>query len=276
MSSCQKYFSACLLALLTQAAFAQAPNLGTAANFAILGGPAVTCTSSSLLVGDVGVSPGAAFTNTVCMVAGTVHAGDPVAAQAQTDLHNAYTALQSLSRSCIQMPGNLAGKNLKPGVYCTDAVAKAGTLTLTGTGGSNDVWIFLINGALTGTNFSVVMAGGGQACNVFWAPSGAATMTTSAFKGNILAGAAAITLTGGSLAGRALAEAAVTMTDASLIGCGPSGALLAPSALLSSLSCNAKERDGDDDDKDRDKDNERKSGNPFGSKDEQGRKGGDK
>ena len=279
MSTLQKYFPAFLLALLSQAAFAQAPNLGTAANFAVLGGPAVTCTTSSLVVGDVGVSPGAAFTNTVCVVAGTVHAGDAVAAKAQADFQSAYTALQSQTRSCIQMPGNLAGKNLQPGVYCTDAVAKAGTLTLTGP--ANGVWIFLVNGALTGTNFTVVMAGGGQPCNVFWAPTAAATMTTSAFKGNILAGTAAITLTGGTLAGRVLANAAVTMTDASLIGCSASGALLAPSGLVSSLSCKGKkhkgkehkgkERDGrdDDDDDDDDDDNDKDRGHsptPFGKK----------
>jgi hypothetical protein len=172
------------------------------------------------------------------------------------------------------MPGNLAGKNLQPGVYCTDAVAKAGTLTLTGP--SNGVWIFLVNGALTGTNFSVVMSGGGQPCNVFWAPSGAATMTTSALKGNILAGAAAITLTGGSLAGRALADAAVTMTDASLIGCSASGALLAPIALLGPVSCKADDRDGDDDgERNHDKD---KKGNkhPFGSDDDRDGKDGKK
>jgi hypothetical protein len=61
------------------------------------------------------------------------------------------------------------------------------------------------------------MSGGGQPANVLWAPTAAATMTTSALKGNILAGDAtgcSTTLTGGTLAGRALANVAVTMTGA--------------------------------------------------------------
>ena len=230
MNDLQKYLSTCLLAMAAllggvSPAWAQV-SLGTASEFAVLGGTNVTCTAG-VVAGDVGVSPGSAvpFTDTGCTIAGgTPPATNEAAAQARTDFLSAYAALLQ-STSCIQMPGNLADQNLAPGVYCVDAVAKAGTLTLTGP--LDGVWIFLVNGELTGTNFSVVMAGGGQPCNVFWAPSAAATMTTSAFKGNILAGDAAIgsiTLTGGTLAGRALANVAVTMTGTSVIGCvsGPS------------------------------------------------------
>ena len=225
MNDLQKYLSTCLLAMAAllggvSPAWAQV-SLGTASGFSVLGGTNVTCTAG-VVAGDVGVSPGSAvpFTNTGCTIAGgTPPATNEAAAQARTDFLSAYAALQQ-STSCIQMPGNLAALNLAPGVYCLDAVAKTGTLTLTGP--SNGVWIFLVDGALTGTNFSVVMADGGQPCNVFWAPSAAATMTTSAFKGNILAGDAtigSITLTGGTLAGRALANVAVTMTGTSVIGC---------------------------------------------------------
>jgi hypothetical protein len=195
-----------------------APDLGAAQSFAVLGGTAVTCTTSTV-EGNVGVYPGSAFTNTLCTIAGgTPPATDTAAAQARTDFLSAYVTLASMS--CDQtLTGTLAGADLAPGVYCLDAVAKAGTLTLTGP--SDGVWIFLVDGALTGTNFSVVMAGGGQPCNVFWAPSAAATMTTSALKGTILAGGAtgSITLTGGTLAGQILASVAVTMTNASVIGC---------------------------------------------------------
>jgi len=127
---------------------------------------------------------------------------------------------------------------LAPGVYCTDtALTGAGVLTLDAGGDANAVWIFKIGGALTGTGFSVVMANGGQPCNVFWvpgtlAPGADVTMTASAFSGNILAAAngvdannapytagGSITFTGGSLAGRALANTALTMSGASVIGC---------------------------------------------------------
>jgi hypothetical protein len=93
---------------------------------------------------------------------------------------------------------------------------------LTLNGPATAVWTFFVAGALTGTNFSVVMAGGGQPCNVFWVPGVAATMTTSTLKGNILAGNTAggsITLTGGALTGRILANVAATTTGTSLVGC---------------------------------------------------------
>ena len=196
-------------------------SLGSASSFSVLGGTNVTCTAG-VVTGDIGVAPGSAvpYTNTGCTVAGaTPPATNAAAVQARVDFLSAYASVQSLP--CTPMPGDLAGQNLAPGVYCTDAVAKAGTLTLTGPAGG--VWIFLVNGALTGTNFSVAMAGGGQPCNVYWAPTGAATLTDSALKGNLLAGDAtigSITLTRGTLAGRAMSSVALTMTGASIIGCG--------------------------------------------------------
>jgi len=223
-------FAALLSAVPFHAALAAtAPDLGSAESFAVLGGTNVTCTNGSVVTGDVGVFPGSAvpFTSTGCTIAGETPPATNVAAeQARTDFLSAYTEIQQYT-TCIPMPGNLAGLNLAPGVYCVDDVAKAGTLTLTGP--SDGVWIFLVGGptgALTGTNFLVAMADGGQACNVFWAPSGAVTMTDSALKGNILAGDAtigSITLTRGTLAGRALANVAVTMTGASVVGCGSLG-----------------------------------------------------
>lgn len=224
MNSLQKSLSTLCLAtsaLLASAtpAWAQV-SLGNASAFSVLGGTNVTCTAG-VVTGDIGVAPGSAvpYTNTGCTVAGaTPPATNAAAVQARVDFLSAYASVQSLS--CTQVPGNLSGQDLAPGVYCTDAVAKAGTLTLTGP--ANGVWIFLVNGALTGTNFSVAMAGGGQPCNVYWAPTGAATLTDSALKGNILAGDAtigSITLTRGTLAGRAMSNVALTMTGASIIGC---------------------------------------------------------
>ena len=251
MKNLQKDLSAYLLAtaaLLGGASSAWAQtSLGTASGFAVLGGTNVTCTAGSV-VGDVAVSPGSAvpFTDTGCTITGaTPPATDPAAAQARTDFLAAYAALQLQSTTCTAITGTLAGENLAPGVYCVDAVAKAGTLTLTGP--SNGVWAFLVDGALTGTNFSVVMAGGGQPCNVFWAPTGAATLTTSALKGNILAGDAiigSITLTGGTLAGSALANVAVTMTGANVIGC----------TVLSGGSSSCKDDDDDHSEHENDKD----------------------
>ncbi len=52
---------ALLATALASPARAQAPNLGTAADFAVLGGSTVTNTGSSVLIGNLGVSPGSAI-----------------------------------------------------------------------------------------------------------------------------------------------------------------------------------------------------------------------
>jgi Ice-binding-like len=278
MNAYQKYFSACLLALLGQAALAQssAPPLSSGLqSFAVLSGGAVTCTTS-LATGNVGA--GGAFTNTGCTFAGgTPPATNAAAASALADFASAYAALQG--KPCTQ--GALgtaatipASMTLTPGTYCTGAALTATgvTLTLDAQNDPNAVWIFQIGAALTGTNFSVVMANGGQACNVFWVPGAGVTMTTSTLKGNIVAGGAtgSITLTGGNLDGRALAKVAVTMTD-SVVGCG------GLAAALGSLSCKKKhkhhgDRDDDDEDDDDDHDHDGKDRghkkNPFGKKDD--------
>jgi len=98
-----------------------------------------------------------------------------------------------------------------------------GTLTLNGPADAS--WLFKIGttgtGALTGTDFKVVMSGGADPCNVTWWVAEAATMTTSNFIGTILAGAG-ITVTSGGVGtfnGRALGKAAVTITGGTLTGC---------------------------------------------------------
>lgn len=201
---------------------ADAPSLGTAAKFAVLSAAtgnrgAVTCTDSSLKgnIGSSGYRP--AVVQTRCALSGSVTA--PVATRVLADFGRGYDALQANTCQRI-LTGTLAGISLAPGVYCFDAAAAlTGTLTLNGP--ATGVWIFLINGDLTGNTFSTVMAGSGRPCNVYWGSSGATTMTTSNLKGNVLAGQA-ITLTGGSFVGRALARQAVTMTTVAATGCGNS------------------------------------------------------
>jgi len=224
-----EFTSACLLAIAAlvggfSTAFAAAPvSFGAASSFAVLsaapnGGGAVTCTNS-VITGDVGSSGAqASIVQTSCTIAGAAVA--PVPAQVLTDYSAAYDALAAVS--CDQtLTGTLAGLTLSPGVYCFDAAATlTGTLTLAGP--ESGIWIFKIGtsgtGALTGTDFSVVTANGAQACNVYWWVAEAATMTTSDFKGTILAGAA-ITVTGGAFNGNALSKAAVTLTGVTATGC---------------------------------------------------------
>jgi hypothetical protein len=197
-----------------------------ASGFAVLGNQAVTCTNGTI-TGDVGTfqaSPTGSVTQTSCPVTGTVHVGDGAAVQAYNDFLSTYAAVATTPCDVV-LTGTLAGVTLAPGVYCFDAAATlTGVLTLKGP--SNGVWLFKIGtsgtGALTGTSFSVVMDGGGQACNVTWWVSQAATLTDSYFLGSILAGAA-ITLTRGTFAGNIWAGASgvgdVTITGTALVGC---------------------------------------------------------
>jgi hypothetical protein len=201
---------------------------GATSTFAVLANAAVTCTDGTIS-GDVGTlqaAPTGSVTLTTCPITGTVHVGDGAATQAYGRFLVDYAALAPKPGDvCTSLTGTLAGVTLPPGVYCFDAAATlTGVLTLDGP--ANGTWIFKIGtsgtGALTGTNFSVVMAGGGQACNVTWWVAEATTMTTSAFQGNILGGAA-ITMTGGTFNGNAWSRADVTIKSTAVVGCAGSG-----------------------------------------------------
>jgi hypothetical protein len=194
---------------LASAASAQAP-LPPAPNFAVLAGTAVTCTDAAV-TGDIGVWPGTAVTQTGCSVTGTVHAADGAAEQAFMGFVRAYDQLRDHPPACRATLTATLNETLLPGVYCVDATAKAGVLMLDAQGNPNATWTFLVNGALTGTGFNVVMLNGGQPCNVAWWVTAAATMTDSNLVGTILSGAA-IGVTRGTLTGNAWATAAVTLT----------------------------------------------------------------
>lgn len=213
--------AACALAGASSASAYTAPNLGSAAKFNVLSVEAgrqgaVTCTDSTIAgtVGSSGYMP--AVVQTRCSIAGGIVA--PVANRVVADANLAYAQLDGNTCQTI-LTGTQAGAILAPGVYCFDAAAAVtGTLTLNGS--ASGVWIFLVNGDLTGDNFTVQMAGGGLACNVYWAPSGATTMTTSNAKGTFIA-RQAITLTGGSFHGRAIAGKAITLTNVAATACAP-------------------------------------------------------
>ena len=65
--------------------------LGTAANFAVLGGASVTNTGPTIVTGDLGTSPGSAVSGfPPGILIGALHVADAVAAQAQADLVTAY------------------------------------------------------------------------------------------------------------------------------------------------------------------------------------------
>jgi hypothetical protein len=203
------------IVLNASAASAQSP-----LDFAVLAGTAVTCTGS-LVIGDVGVWPSGVVNNTGCFFAGTVHK-DAVSTTAFLNFLGVYLSVNLNPPACDEtLSGTLAGQTIAPGVYCVEVgPAKTGLLTLDGQNIPGATWVFLmkngqyVNGALTGTNFNVLMSNGGLASNVWWV-AGSATMTDSTFVGSMLAGGT-ITVTRGSFHGDAWATAAVVL-DATIL-----------------------------------------------------------
>ena len=193
-----------------------APNLGVLQSYTVLGRNSiptvgtVTCTTSTIN-GNVG-STANSITNTGCTIPSIIA---PVPNSVTNAFDIAYSALNTQNSTCDTIQsGTLAGAFLAPGVHCfTAGAALTGLLTLNGP--PNGVWVFRIGtggiGSLAATNFQVQMAGGGQACNVYWETAGAATLTTSDFLGTILSGST-VTVTNGTFTGRALATTDATVT----------------------------------------------------------------
>jgi len=230
-------FLTLLLIILTQFLFiapqtayaATSPSLGNAAGFAVLAGTAITNVPTSVITGDVGLSP-AAGSNitglTNAEVSGTIFAPDATGPagsagnnpglliNAKNDLITAYDELSAAPNdSCTVTYGasqDLSGLTLTPGVYCagTFSLSAALPLTLNDTGAA-DVWIFRSAATvITSPGSSVVFKNSlASPCNVWWKVASSATLdTTTSFIGNILALTSITMNTGATLKGRALAR----------------------------------------------------------------------
>ena len=203
-----------------------APSLGTAENFAVLGGSAVTNTGSTVInTGNLGVSPGLASTITgfppgIVNALGVIYAGDAVAAQAQSDATTAYNNLAGQTPTSDLSGQDLGGMTLTPGVYSFSSSAQlTGTLNLNAGGDSSAVFIFQIGSTLTTeTSSSVLVINGAQAVNVYWVVGSSATLGTyTAFIGNILAFTSITLNTGASVTGRVLARNGTVTLDTNTI-----------------------------------------------------------
>ena len=203
------------------AAGAQSVGLGTAESFAVLGGSAVTNTGSSVISGNLGVSP----SNTVTgfppgtVVNGSIHAADAVAAQAKADLVTAYDDAAGRA-STGAIAADLGGSTLTAGVYSSaSTIGLTGDLTLNGQGNPDAVFIFQAGSSLTTASASrVVLINGARACNVFWQVGSSATLgTNSSFVGSVLALTSITATTGSAIDGRLLARNGATTLDTNTV-----------------------------------------------------------
>ncbi len=206
---------------------AQAQSLNS---FAILGGSTITNKNTSVVTGNIGVSPGSSTTGTGpaginhIVLTGTLHVNDGVAIQAKSDLTTAFNVLMGRP-STANLTGETLGSlgtvgALTAGVYNFDTSASLnGVLTLNGN--ADDVFIFQIGSTLiTEPGSSIVLGGTVNAANVFFVVGSSATLdTTTAFKGQILALASITMNTGATLGcGAAWARNGAVTLDTNTIG----------------------------------------------------------
>jgi hypothetical protein len=215
-----------------------AVNLRTAGSYAILAESDISTVPPAVITGNLGISPAAASfvtgfsliadsTNvfsTSTQVTGKIYAADyavptPVnLTTAIADMGLAFTDAAGRAASVTELgAGSIGGMTLAPGVY------KWGTgllipTDLTLNGGATAVWIFQIAQGLTVSNaVTVHLTGGALAKNVFWQVAGSVDVgTTSHLEGIVLCQTMINLRTGASIAGRLLAQTAVTLDSSTV------------------------------------------------------------
>jgi hypothetical protein len=213
-------------------------DLGSAGSFGVLGASTVTNTGSSVIAGDLGLSPGTEVTGfPPGIVAGTQYVTNEVAAQAQSDLTTAFNVASSLTPTATGHD-DLVGLSLPPGVYSGGELSLSGQLTLAGS--AESVWVFQAASTLTtGPGSRIVLTGGANACNVFWEIGSSATLGTgSQFAGTIMAKQSITATTGATVTGRLLADNGAVTLDTNTIttptGCAKGGAVSTSPVVTSS------------------------------------------
>jgi hypothetical protein len=203
--------------------------LGTANNYGVLAGSAISSANPSIIEGgtglgaSIGVSPGTEITGPIVVIPpGTVQSATAAAAQAEVDLTTAYNTAVAEPVTKTYTGVDLGGLTLLPGTYFFKTTAQlTGTLTLNDNGNPDAQFVFQIGTTLTTASDSKVVTINDPdktavpGISVFWQVGSSATLGASTdFEGNILA-SASITDDGGSTVdGRLLAEnGAVTLND---------------------------------------------------------------
>ena len=223
---------------VTVAAVAGPPPVAllSAGNYVILAETGVSTVPTSVITGNVGLSADApALTgfdpltvdntsvfSTSPQVTGQLFAADyadptPGALITATDdMLTAYTDASGRTATSAATTnvgaGTLTNLTLVPATYVWGSNVTIPT-NLTLSGGPNDVWIFVVTGTLDmAASQNIILTGGAQAKNIFWAVSGDVTIAPGAHFEGIILGQTLIALqSGASINGRLLAQSAVTL-----------------------------------------------------------------
>ncbi|MDW7730476.1 MAG: ice-binding family protein [Bacillota bacterium] len=222
------------------AQYTQTVELGTAKQFGVLAGSAISNTGLTEIKGtaggNVGLSPttGAEITGfPPGIVHGTIYTVDEfgpagsvenpgLLTTAKNDLTTAYNDAASRPMNG-SISANLDGQTFYPGVYNSGSeinLAVNGTVILDGQGNPNSVFIFQAGSTLiTGSGSKVELINGAQPCHVFWQVGSSATLgVNSVFVGHILALTSITANTGAEVKGQLLARnGAVTLDDNTII-----------------------------------------------------------
>jgi hypothetical protein len=193
--------------------------LGTASSFSVLAGSTVTNTGPTTMFGDLGLAPGSSVTGAP-HVLGATHVDDAVAIQAKTELTTAYN--DAKGRPAEGSAGtDLTGQTFTAGVRTASSslLLSSGSVILDAQGDPNAVFIFQIGSTLiTGSNTTVQLVNGAQACNVFWQVGSSATLGTGTkFVGTVMAAETITANTGATIHGRLLAQTAAVNLDTNTI-----------------------------------------------------------
>ncbi len=164
----QLQFGVAFTMLFSLSTLAQAPNLGTSANFVLFTSVgAITNTGASHLTGHVGSNSGSStgFGN----VDGVMNNTNGVSALANADLNLAYIQLDETIPNYFIDPLIGNGQVLQEGIYSLASVSTlSDELTLDAQNDPTAVFIFQIDGAFSSNAFSEVkLINGAQSCNVF-------------------------------------------------------------------------------------------------------------